>query len=105
MRHLILLFVAVFVVVAQAPDDFPRSEPPDRQADRKLPNGKSQREEILKADHQTNLRDAAELARLAGELKDDLDKGGSNTVSVKTLKKLDDIDKLARSIRSRLRRY
>lgn len=105
MRHLFLVFVAVFMVVAQVPGDLPRAEPPDRQTDPKLPNGKSQREEILKADHKTNLRDAAELARLAEELKDDLDKAGSNTVSVKTLKKLDDIDKLARNIRGRLRRY
>ena len=39
-----------------------------------MPNGKSQKEEILKAEHQQNLKDAAELANLAEQLKADLEK-------------------------------
>ncbi len=105
MRHFYLLFVAVFLLAAQFPDTLPRVDPPGRELDRKLPNGKSQREEIVKADYQSNLRDAAELNRLSQELKDDLEKSGSNTVSVKTLKKLDDVERLAKTIRGRLRRY
>ena len=105
MRHFLLLFVAVFFVVAQVPDDSRRIQPADHEEDRKLPNGKSQKDEIVKADYKTNMKDAAELARMAEELKDDLEKSGSGTVSVKTLKKLDDIEKLARSIRGRLKRY
>lgn len=104
MRHFYLLFVAVGLLAAQLPGDLPRVEAPGHEPDRKLPNGKSQREEIVKADHKRNLEDAAELARLAEQLKDDLDKGGSDTVSVKTLRKVDEIDKLARNIRGRLRR-
>src|ERR1035441_4919998 len=38
------------------------------------PNGKSQKEEILKAEHQQNLKDAAELAALAEQLKMELEK-------------------------------
>ena len=37
-----------------------------------LPNGKSQKDEILKAEFQQNLKDAAELADLAEQLKIDL---------------------------------
>src|SRR5580765_5891904 len=71
--------------------------------DVKLPNGKSQRDEILKAEHEQNLKDAAELAELAEQLKIDLEKNDRFVLSMATLKKTDDIEKLAKRIRTRLR--
>jgi hypothetical protein len=68
-----------------------------------LPNGKSQKDEILKAEFQQNLKDAAELADLAEQLKIDLEKNDRYILSMATLKKTDDIEKLARRIRARLR--
>ena len=68
-----------------------------------LPNGKSQKEEILKAEHQQNIKDAAELADLAEQLKIDLEKNDRYVLSIATLKKTDDIEKLAKRIRTRLR--
>ena len=68
-----------------------------------LPNGKSQKEEILKAEHQQNLKDAADLAELAEQLKIDLEKNDRYVLSMATLKKTDDIEKLAKRIRARLR--
>ena len=68
-----------------------------------LPNGKLQKDEILKADHQQNLKDAAELAGLAEQLKIDLEKDDRYVLSMATLKKTDDIEKLAKRIRARLR--
>ena len=68
-----------------------------------LPNGKSQKDEILKAEFQQNLKDAAELAELAEQLKIDLEKNDRYILSMATLKKTDDIEKLARRIRARLR--
>ena len=68
-----------------------------------LPNGKSQKDEILKAEFQQNLKDAAELAELAEQLKIDLEKNDRYILSMATLKKTDDIEKLARRIRTRLR--
>jgi hypothetical protein len=71
--------------------------------DPRLPNGKLQRDEILKAEHQANIKDAAELAELAEQLKIDLEKNDRFVLSMATLKKTDDIEKLAKRIRSRLR--
>ena len=68
-----------------------------------LPNGKSQKEEILKAEHQQNLKDAAELADLAEQLKIELEKNDRYILSMATLKKTDDIEKLAKRISARLR--
>lgn len=79
----------------------PTPEPPE---DVRLPNGKLQREEILKSDYQKTLEDARVLSRLTDELKTDLEKSDYNVLSVGTLKKIDDIDRLAKRIRDRLRR-
>jgi hypothetical protein len=68
-----------------------------------MPDGKSQKEEILKAEHQQNLKDAAALADLAEQLKADLEKNDRYILSMSTLKKTDDIEKLVKRIRTRLR--
>ena len=76
----------------------------ENQTDVRLPNGKVQRDEILKADHEQNLKDAAQLADLAEQLKQDLEKNDRYVLSISTLKKTDEIEKLVKKIRSRLRR-
>lgn len=90
-----LLFTASLVAAQVLPDDH----------DVKLPSGKSQKEEILKADHEKSLQDAAELMKLSEELKIDLEKNDRHVLSVATLKKLDEIEKIAKRIRGRLKRY
>ena len=75
----------------------------DDEEDVILPNGKSQKEEILKAEHRQNIKDATDLAELAEQLKIDLEKNDRYIVSMATLKKTDDIEKLAKRIRARLR--
>ena len=70
----------------------------------KLPNGKSQREEILKAEHKKSVSDAETMARLAAEVQDDLQKGAADVISLKTIKKLEEIQKLAKNIHGRLKR-
>jgi hypothetical protein len=82
-----------------------RGGPPgEEQDDARLPNGKSQRDEILKAEHEQNLKDAAQLIELSEQLKEDLEKNDRFVVSMATLKKTDDIEKLVKKIRTRLRR-
>jgi hypothetical protein len=72
------------------------------ETDPKLPNGKSQRDEILKAEREDNIRDAAKLIDMASSLKADLEKSDRFVLSLDMLKKTDDIEKLAKKIRDRL---
>jgi hypothetical protein len=69
----------------------------------KLPNGKSQRDEILKAEREDNIRDAAKLVELSQSLKADLEKSDRFVLSMETIKKTDELDKLVKKIRDRLR--
>ena len=81
----------------------PPSGPPAEEQEVKLPNGKSQRDEILKLEREQNIKDAAQLAQLAEELKQDLEKNEPFVLSLATLKKTDDIEKLVKKIRGRMR--
>lgn len=100
-RILMVLLTALLLAGSQvaAEDHEPQA------SDVKLPSGKSQAEEILKADHEKTLKDAAQLLKLAEELKGDLEKNDRHVLSISTLKKTEEIEKLAKRIRSRLRRF
>jgi hypothetical protein len=102
-RIALLLFLALASTAQQGPPVRPL--PPENPEEVRLPNGKLQREEILKADYQKNLEDARALSKLADELKADLEKSDYNVLSVGNLKKTDDIDRLAKRIRDRLKRF
>jgi hypothetical protein len=65
----------------------------------------TQREALIKADRKKNIEEADGLLKLAEELKSDLEKDDAHIVSVKSMKKTEDIEKLAKSIHGRLKRY
>ena len=80
-------------------------KPGDPDEPLRLPNGKLQQDEILKADHEKDVADARELARLATELRDEIEKGDAHVLSVATIKKTEEIEKISKRIRSRIKRY
>jgi hypothetical protein len=101
-RNFPALFFA-FALFAQQPPVLPPA--PGSNPDVQLPNGKSQHEEILRQDHKKNLEEASAMAKLSEEVSEDLEKDDRYVMSLKTLKKLDEIEKLAKSIRARLKKY
>jgi hypothetical protein len=72
--------------------------------DFRLPSGKLQKDEILKADHEKTLADVAALAKAAEDLKIEVEKTDLHVLSISTLKQLDNIEKLTKRIRSRLKK-
>ena len=103
-KPLLLAPFALSLMFSQADLPPARHRTHEDPSDVKLPNGKNQQEEILKADHQKTLQDAAELVKLAEQLQDDLIKEDRHVLSIASLKKAEDIEKLARKIRTRLRK-
>jgi len=100
-RRCAILLLGAGLMTAALPQRGGPGTPPQ---ENRLPNGKLQSDEILKAEHAANLKDAAELAELADQLKLDLEKEDRFVLSMATIKKTDDIEKLAKRIRGRLRR-
>ena len=104
MRVPILLALALALAMsAQPPSTQPSRPAEESPVDVRLPNGKLQRDEILKADFQKSLGDARELSKLADELKADLEKNDRYVLSIATLKKTEEIEKLAKRIHDRLK--
>lgn len=103
-RATLLLLVVLTAVFAQLP---PEASPSTRRESEpvRLPNGKLQSEEILKEDYRKNLKDAQDLIDLAESLKMGLEKGEQHVLSLGDIKKTEEIEKLAKRIRSRMRRY
>ncbi len=102
--RILLILTAALALQAQPPSHAP-TIPEAAPEDVRLPSGKLQREEILKADYQKSLEDARTLSKLADELKLDLEKTDYNVLSIPTLKKVDEIDRLAKRIHDRLKRF
>ncbi len=110
MKRLFPRVAAVFAAwILLAPSLIPqtvRRGPPQTETDEThLPNGKLQRDEIAKEDHQKSLKDAAQLVDLAESLKQEIEKDDAHILSISTMKKTEEIEKIARRIRTRMKRY
>ncbi|HXM43544.1 MAG TPA: hypothetical protein VN924_20070 [Bryobacteraceae bacterium] len=102
LRYAATAGLALALSPSVAPQVRPPRQPPPVDTDAPLPNGKSQQDEVLKADHERDLKDAAQLIELAEQLKQELEKNDRHVLSISSLKKTEEIEKLAKRIHSRL---
>ena len=98
-----LLFLLCICAAQDASTSRGRHPSDDPEMDAKI--ARTQRTALIKADHKQNVEDAAELVRLAEAVRTELDKEDPYVISAKTLKQTEDIEKLAKSIHGRLKRY
>src|SRR5579863_1002247 len=100
-----LILQAVFLIPLVLLPQQRRDQVPDssKSPETRLPNGKLQQDEILKADHDKCVKDAAQLIDLAESLKQEIEKDDAHVLSVSSLKKTEEIERIARRIRSRLK--
>jgi len=73
-------------------------------APKRMPDGTLQSEAILKEEHKKNLADVERIRSLAGEVEEELKKFGHHVLSTGLLKKLEEIEKTAKRMRSRTNR-
>lgn len=103
-RLLQLLGLAAPVAAAQSiPPELIRGG--DEKRDRRLPNGRSLNEALIKEDHKRNLADLKKIKDLADEVEKDIEKSGGQVVSMTNLRKLEEVEKTSKRIRDRMRRY
>ena len=103
-RAVLASLAASALCAAQEQEQAPQlPAPPNPNEDVKLPNGKSQKDEIAKQQHQQALKDANNLVEVAEQLRDELKNSGNYVVSVSSVRKTEEIERLARRIRGRLK--
>jgi hypothetical protein len=95
--------VVMFAAQDQPQDAHGLPIPKSPEEDQRLPNGKSQRDEIIKQQHADSLKDADSLVAAAEELRDELKRAGNYVVPVNSVRKTEEIEKLAKRIRGRLK--
>ena len=69
-----------------------------------LKTRQQQRNAILKEDHEKSLKDVAEILTLAKELEEELEKNKEHIIDIRTLRKAERIEDLARNVKNRMRR-
>ncbi len=100
-RQALLAAITAGLVRAQRGGNPPNADDP---TDRRLPNGKLQTDEILKSDYDQNVRDARDLTALSKSIELDFDKNDQNVLSLGLLKKLDDVEKITKRMRGRIKK-
>ena len=68
-----------------------------------MPPAQAVRQARLKADYRKNVMEASQMIRLSAQLRDELIRNKTDILSVKSLKLTEDIEKLAKSVRGRLK--
>lgn len=101
----VVLTLFSLAAFGQLPDhSLPDPHTDPHAAETRLPNGKLQRDEIVKAEYEKSLQDAAELIKLSEDLKAELEKNSAFVVSIPSIKKTEEIEKIAKRIRGRMKR-
>ena len=105
MRSIIIVALCLMLGSAGQPPTQPNPTPPGSETEVRLPNGKSQKDAIAKEDYRKSLEDSRELVKLSEDLEAELEKNDRYVVSLSAIRKTEDIEKLAKRIRGRLKRF
>jgi hypothetical protein len=107
--HAALVLVLLAIILQSigqkpAPPSIPPLPPIDKPEDVRLPNGKKQIDELLKSDRDKSIEDVKELIVAAQALQKDLEQKDSQQVlSLSDIHRTEEIEKLAKRIRGRIR--
>jgi hypothetical protein len=102
-RFLLLPAFLLWTLAAQIPDSSQQHQDDPVDTGAKLPDGPSQKEALAKAAYMDSLDDTKKLIAAAEDLKTELEKNDRYVVSLAAIRKTEDIEKLARRIRGRLK--
>lgn len=116
----LLLFVSLVCAQSRNPTPIPTNEsaPPPPPVDPQFTSRRNQqrdpievrmekdREKALQKERFENLKkDTDKLLKLANELKENVDKASKDTLSLEVIRKTEEIEKLAKSVREKMRSY
>jgi hypothetical protein len=104
-RQSIKLAAAFLGLAVLAQDPLEPGQTPAPDEPRRLPNGTLQADAIRKADQEANLRDLERIRQLSAGITEMLEKTKGNVLSMRALRDMEEIEKLARRVRGRMRRY
>lgn len=72
---------------------------------KRLPDGRLVSEIVRRQDHKNNLEDLGQMKMLLETVREELDKSEGHVLSIKSLKNLEEIEKISRRIRGRMKKF
>ena len=105
----VLLLTSTHLRAAQSQSPIPGDASTSRPGEQHPPTRdevqmrRSQQRQLAKANYEQMKKDADQLLKLATELKHYVDTAGENTLSMDVLKKTDEIEKLSKDIRNKMK--
>lgn len=101
---LLVLLATVLVAQSQKGTNTPRINPLPQMLDQERPDPPlTSPAKMLKYQHEEVKKDVDKLVKLVAEVQDEVDKAGENVLSLNTLKKLEEVEKLTKKVRNRLK--
>ena len=100
----LVLLLLLIPLGAQKVAPFPQHPPKDNSdsSDDRLPNGKSRQEEVLKSEYEKALQDVKQMVELSTALQKEMQQSSASVLSLSSLHKAEEIEKLAKRVRSRM---
>lgn len=90
--------------LTSAAAQFPFPPKRDKPDDDRLPDGRSRRRALLKADHEKSLEDVREILEIAQNLERELEENTEHVLSLEAIEKASEIEDLAKGLGKRLKR-
>jgi hypothetical protein len=86
---------------ASPPPQTTRKQPPTDADD--SPSSPMTPAKMLKYQHDDAMKDIDKLVKLVGEVQDEIEKAGENVLPLSSLKKLEEVERLSRRIRNKIK--
>ncbi len=79
--------------------------PPEREEPKKLPDGRLWSEAVIKANHEANLKDLERMRKILDSVQEELEQSKGHVLSIRALKDLEELERISKRVRDRMRRH
>ncbi len=103
--YIILLTCLSLSCAAQFPGPGQEPQPQNRPSEQEIKIQREQAKKLNKQRYENLKKDTDKLLELATQLKKEVDKSSESTLSVDVIKKCEEIEKLSRSVKQKMKGY
>lgn len=79
--------------------------PPEREQPKKLPDGRLWSEAVIKANYEANLRDMERMRQILDSVRKEIEETKGHVLSIRALREMEELERLSRRVRDRMRRH
>lgn len=79
--------------------------PPRPDEPKRLPDGRLWSEAVLKANYEANLKDLEQMRKILDSVRAEIEKSQGHVLSLRALKDLEELERLSRRVRERMKRH